>query len=59
MGNEKRIDEAREEFEQERENETGDADRDSSSKKAEADHDARDDYKEDGEPFGSLEKRDH
>ena len=59
MGNDKRIDEAREEFEQQREGETGDTGRDSSSKKAEAEHTARDDYKADGEPFGSLEKRDH
>jgi len=59
MSNEKRINEAKEEFEQQRQDETGDTDRDSSSKTAAAEHDAKDDYKADGEPFGSLEKRDH
>lgn len=60
MGNQKQVDSARREFEQDRANETGeDFHMDTGRRQADAEHTARDDYKADGEPFGSLSKRDH
>ena len=60
MSNQKQVDRARAEFEVQREAETGEpSPPDTGKKQAEAEHDARVDYKADGEPFGKLDKRDH